>query len=250
MPMTLKLLFQAIVGIFLTIVWWGLYAVTIQEAIEFRIWSWKRRRRELVIRAYRFGLPILLALVSLPFRNWWVTIALLFPLIYYLFGEVAKRTEEKRMLGDWVWVYAYLVLVALVLGYTFSPILKGDTLHAYNNFEGLLFGLGNGAITGVLAVLGGVIGGASWRSRQSLGGIVGGVVAWLILLVLLTIEFDAIAIRIATLNHYASPLRLYVVGFIPACVVLALLAVIVTFLIMKEPSYQTESEWYAYQGDI
>jgi len=243
--MALRLLLVWIVGIALTIAWWGLYGVVFWEVIDSRLKRLKFRRvAKLLLKAYQFGVPILAAAISLPLRNLGVVLALTSPLwglyLWDFLNCLASRTEGRRLLGDWIWLYFGFFLVAIVVGYTFLPLLWGDGLHFYGNIEGLFASLNMGAIVGVLTVIGTVVGWKKWKSHGELGGTIGGVVGWLIPLLLLTMEFDSLAVR-AGIDLYVSPMWLYAVGFIPASIFMMIAAAIVASLLTEESSSSPNS---------
>jgi len=236
---TLKLLVETIVGIGLGAAWWYLFAFKWWDAIESRVRK-RMRVKKVVMEAYHFGAPITLALLSLPLRNWWFTVLVLLSPLWAPYGFeglefVANRTNGRRLLGDWVLLYPFLAVVFLVVGFILWPISWGDSLHVYTNLTGVIFGLAFGTLTGASTTIGGLIGWWRWRNRQLLGGVLGGVIGWLLPMVLLTVQFDSMMTSMVAPFHYASPVRLYVAGFLTAFVVLVIAVWVVVILIAEEP---------------
>jgi hypothetical protein len=225
--MTLKLMLETFVGAAALTVWFFHYT---------QFWEIMEKggvpKRGLPFYRWIFTLFVA-AIAHLLVGNIWFTLGLATPLwLFYLVSGLewaVGQTCERSLLGEWIWFYTFLLLpTILILAYILAPAFQGNTSQVFNNVDGVALGMVFGAVAGSLAGAGGMIGLLRWKAHAMSGGVIGGMIGWLVPLVVLTVEFDSIAFRA---GFQYSALRLYVLGFIPACLVMAAVAFLASLVI-------------------
>lgn len=212
--MTLKLLAETIVGIALTIGWWMLH-FGILDGLE------SRRVSNRLLDLYGIAIPIILGIevYFLLGRNPWFGLAIASP-FWFVYGvEGVDKVDvwanrKARRGGDYVW-YAVLVIILAFLIYVISPL---NAPQIVGNLVGLVLGIACGAITGTFLAIGALIG-LKWKAHRDTGAVIGGAIGLLVPMLLLTIVFDLLMLYIPA----PIGLRLYVVAFLPICVLTTIL---------------------------
>lgn len=212
--MALKLLVETIVGIALTIGWWILH-FGILERLESR--GIPRRAHT----SYEIVVPVLVGLGAyFLLGNQWFCLAMASPFwLVYGFERLDRldtwaNTKAKRG-GDYVWGALLVVIIIVLFIYVISPL---SALQVTWNLVGLVLGIACGTITGTFLAIGALIG-LKWKAHMDTGTVIGGTIGLLVPMILLTMVFDQVMVSISA----PIGLRLYVVAFLPVCVIAAIL---------------------------